>query len=410
MTKKVVFVTSAQPSANPRMVKSVVSLSSRGFDVTVIYARIAHWATFLDNELFKKENKIKWVGVGLTNNKSILNYYFRARQKCWKLFNFLTGLRFIRSAKSFTMYSQELTFMALRYKADLYIGHNLGALSAVVKAAEKHGVRAIFDFEDYYSGEFCVSSFESKLITEYERSYVPKIAYATVSSPLIRDLYKTIYPNFKSLVLLNVFSIKFRSKEIICFRNVPLKLFWFSQFVGLERGLQNVIKSISYFEKGQIQFTILGNCDCSVKESLLSLATELNLAITDLQFLHPVSEFEIFKLMTTHHIGIASEVPTLLNRDLCLTNKLFCYLLSGLALVSSNTRSQSSFLKQHTEIGFTYDYDNHDQLVHIFKTYIHNPDLLHKHRVNALSLATETYNWEYQSSYWTSLIDNLVNS
>jgi glycosyltransferase involved in cell wall biosynthesis len=410
MAIKVVFVTSAQPSANPRMVKSAVTLSSLGFEVTVIYARISQWASKFDSLLFQNEKKINWIGVGLSDNKSILHYYFRIRQKWWRIFNFLTYTRYIQTAKSLTLYSQELTSATLAHKADLYIGHNLGALRAVVKSAQQYSAKCIFDFEDYYSGEFDESSFDYKLIKLYEQAYIPLVDYATVSSPFIAELYQSNFPALKMSILLNVFPNKFRNKEIRRFNSGPLKLFWFSQFVGLERGLQNVLKAVSYFSKGQIQFTILGNCDSNRKEKLLALAEQLNLSISDIQFKDVLLESELFKLMETHHIGIAAEIPSLLNKDLCLSNKLFSYLLSGLALVVSNTKGQYAFMEQHPEIGFTYDYGDHKKLVQILETYLQNPDLLQSQRENALALATTTFNWEFQSASWISLIDDLVES
>lgn len=408
MSLKVVFVTSAQPSANPRMVKSALTLSSAGYDVTVIYARISAWASDFDQQLFQDQKNIKWIGVGLLNSKSIVHFCFRLRQMFWRLVNFFTYCHFVRTAKSFTLYSQELTAAALKHKADLYIGHNLGALRAVVLAAQKYKSKCIFDLEDYYSGEFEKDSFDYKLIVQYEKRFIPQLNHVTASSPLIADLYKSSFPDIGSSIVLNVFPLKYINKEIIRFNKKPLKLFWFSQFVGLERGLQNILKAIACFEAGQIHFTILGNCNDQRKEYLSKLISTLSISESDIYFHKVISEVDLFKLMTTHHVGIASEIPSLLNKDICMSNKMFSYLLAGLALVVSDTKGQSSFLNTYPNIGFIYDNDDHQRLVQGLKNYIENPHLLNHHRENALALANSKYNWESQSTNLVSLIECLT--
>ena len=410
MSLKVVFVTSAQPSANPRMLKSALTLDNLGYDVTVIYARISEWADKFDKNLFQKQKNIKWIGVGVSNKKTFLEYYYRGRQKIWKFLSFLTLSGSFLNARGFTLYSQELEFAALNVKADLYIGHNLGALRAVVLAAKKFNSKSIFDIEDYYSGEYHKKSFYCKLINKYQDLFLNQLSYTTVSSPLIGDLYQSTIDPLKIFTLLNVFSVEYANQKITAFSNRPLKLFWFSQFVGLERGLQIVLKAMSYFGKGEICFTIVGNCNKNHKEYFQKLISELNLSDSDIIFHDAIDESELFSLMQSHHIGIASEVPVLLNKDICLSNKMFSYLLAGLALVVTNTQAQANFLSINSDIGFVFEYNDEKRLVECLRMYIQNPDMLDCHRENALLLAKDKYNWEIQSASWISLVNYLIRS
>lgn len=408
MAYKVVFVTSAQPSANPRMLKSALTLSELGYDVTVIYARISSWANEFDSQLFESNNRIKWIGVGLLNKKSIFSYYFRVRQNLWKLFEHLTSCRFLWTARGFTMYSQELEKMALQFKADLYIGHNLGALRAIVLAAKKFNSISIFDFEDYHSGEQHQERIAYQLVKKYESVYVPRVNYLTASSYLITELYKSTFQNIRIQTVLNVFSVKNAVDQIRPYSNAPLKLFWFSQFVGLERGLQSVLKAMSCFDKGEIQLTIVGNCNDEVKEYFLKLISDLQLSESEIKFNGVVSEIELFRIMQTHHVGIAAEVVNVLNREVCLTNKIFCYMLGGLALAVSNTKAQIELLKANKKIGFVFDTNDEQTLVEGLRNYIQYPSLLQHDRENSLLVAKETYNWEVQSLSWSSLIKEVL--
>jgi hypothetical protein len=132
--------------------------------------------------LFQTHRNIKWIGVGLVDSKSIFSYYYRLRQKLWKLFERITSGKFLWSARGFTMYSQELEKIAQKHKADLYIGHNLGALRAIVIASQKFNSISIFDFEDYYSGEHQKENFISRLIKKYESSHSMPNALNCVAS------------------------------------------------------------------------------------------------------------------------------------------------------------------------------------------------------------------------------------
>jgi glycosyltransferase involved in cell wall biosynthesis len=410
MPLKIVFVTSAQPSANPRMLKSAITLSELGYEVMVIYARISEWATNFDLQLFEDQKNIKWIGVGFTHQKSFYFYFIRARQKFWKIFNSLTLCRFITTSKSFTLYSEELENMALRNRGDLYIGHNLGALRAVILAAKKFNSKSIFDFEDFYSGEHAEDSIYNKIIKKYESKYLSKIQFATASSPLIANIYKSHYSHLKIQTFLNVFSINYAPQYIVPYTGGPLKIFWFSQYVGLDRGLQNILKAISYFEKGDVQFTILGNCKPDRKEYLLNMITGLNIDQNVIEFHEVVSEIILFEIMNKHHVGIASEVVNVVNRDVCLTNKIFSYILSGLALAITKTNAQSQFLIDNEKIGFLYSSDDDKALFQGLKSYKQNPSLLNQHRENALVLAKKKYNWESQNKPWLSLINDIILS
>lgn len=410
MASKVVFVTSAQPSANPRMLKSAMTLSELGYDVTVIYARISSWANEFDSQIFESNERIKWIGVGLLNGKSIFNYYFRVRQFLWKLLEQLISCKYLSTARGFTMYSQELEKTALQHKADLYIGHNLGALRAVVIAAEKINSLSIFDFEDYHRGEHHKESIIYQLVKKYESVYVPRLNYSTASSYLITELYKSTFQEIRIQTVLNVFSVKNAVDQIKPYSSTPLKLLWFSQFVGFQRGLQNVLKAISYFGKSEIQLTIIGNCNSEVKKYFLKLISDLQISEYDINFCEVVPEIELFRIMETHHVGIAAEMVNVLNREVCLTNKVFCYMLGGLALAVSNTKAQIELLTASKKIGFVYDTNDEQTLVDGLRKYIQYPELLQNDRENSLLLAKETYNWEVQSLAWTALIKQLILS
>ena len=407
----VVFVTSAQPSANPRMLKEANALLSAGFKVTIIWCPIAKWADPFDEKLFTQHPDIKWVKAGYHHQKQPIGYWYaRLRQKFWKIVYWLIGNRSDAAIKSMVLYSQELTKSALKQQSDLYIGHNLGALPAIIKASQKYKAKAIFDFEDFHRGEFQEFSVQSIMISLVEDKYIPEVHSITTASPGITQSYKAIFPNKVINTINNVFPLGYAVKEIVQLSQKPLKLFWFSQYVGRRRGLENILQAMSAFNEDEITITLLGTCSSEMRSYFGDLASSLHLSQHQLLFMDPVEEKEIVAIASQHHIGVASELGYIQNRELCLTNKIFMYLLAGNALIMTDTKSQKDFLNANKNIGLLYDQTSVDSLVNALKIYIENPDLLNQHRLNALNLAKEKMNWETEQQLFLDNVNRRLNS
>jgi glycosyltransferase involved in cell wall biosynthesis len=324
----------------------------------------------------------------------------------WQGIYKLIGNHFDAAIKSSVLFSQELKTAALKCKADLYIGHNLGALPAIVKASQKFNAKSIFDFEDFHRGE----SYQSKVLSKVENKYIPLIDILTAASPAITEAYKSIFPNKEITTINNLFPLAYAIKEIKELPETPLKLFWFSQYVGKKRGLENVIRTMSSFHHDEITLTLLGSCSYEMRDYFLSLASSYNLNHNQLIFIDPVEEKEIVKIASQHHIGLASEVAHIPNRELCLTNKIFMYLLAGNALALSDTNAQKDFLKTYPGIGLLYKQDSPSDLTRLLQQYMDQPELLHQHRVSSLEVSKRELNWNIEGVKWLKLVQKVIDN
>ena len=395
MNKKILIISSGQPSANPRLIKESLALSSEGYQVKVIYCPLSPWADQFDNNLFQNNPQIEWIKVGYHPLKEKWKYlYSRIRQKYYQaLYNFFVEKNDY-AIRSMVLFSQELIKEAKNQKADLFIGHNLGALPAVIKAAEHFNAKAGFDFEDFHRGEEEKDSPHWNKVKQIEEKFVPKLDYVTAASPLIVKEYQSVFKNHSFTTINNCFPFTYAVKEKTCLPSLPIKVFWFSQTVGKNRGLETAIKAIGKIETSQVQLSLLGNCSAEMKNYFLSIAKENGLNPDQLNFILPVDEKKIVTLASMHHIGLACEVPHIINRELCLTNKIFIYLLAANAILFSNTKAQALFLKENSGIGFLYEENNDLQLADAIKEYLLNPALMDQHRDKSLQLAKEKINWE----------------
>ncbi len=408
MGLRCVLVSSGQPSANPRLVKEAIALYEAGYTVTVLYCPISVWADQFDQILFGKYPGIKWVCVGHHPEKSKMLYLLsRVRQKLYQYLYRLWGNQFDAAIKSMVLFSQELKRQAQKESAYLYIGHNAGALPAIITAAKKHKAKAVFDFEDFHRGEDNEGSLHWQKLKIIEDSYVPFLNAATTASPQITNEYKKLYPNVPFKTINNCFPLAYAPgfKEL---DSKPMKLFWFSQFIGKNRGLETVIEAIALTGKNDISLSLLGNCTEELKLYFRDFAASKELTNDQLVFLPPVKEEDLTKVACMYHIGLACEVPHILNRELCLTNKLFIYLLSGNAILFSDTIAQTAFCKEHNEAGVLYGQGNVKACAELLLMYYNNESLLTKHRSRSYEYALSTDNWDQEKMNLLIYVSSLL--
>jgi glycosyltransferase involved in cell wall biosynthesis len=390
------------------MLKEAILFSKLGHEVTVIWCPISIWADDFDKELFNKYSSINWVQAGWHLKRHKFCYLLsRIRKKSWYFIYKIFGNRFDSGIKSMVLFSQELSKMALKHKADLYIGHNLGAIASIVKAAHKFKAETIFDFEDFYRGEYDEDSIDAHMVRDIEIKYICKVNIFIAASPEIANAYKRIFPEINIQTILNVFPIAYAHSTPLTLPPSPLKLFWFSQFIGKNRGLETVIRAIGRLKNYDITLTLLGNVTIELKEYFIKILNESNVNQNKIFFLNPVRESQLAQIASSHHIGIASEVGNNLNRQYCLTNKIFIYMLAGNALVCSDTYAQKKFIDENKGIGFVYAQDNHYELSEIFKNYISDNDLLNKHQNNSISASYKQYNWDLEKYKYLSILENI---
>lgn len=390
-------MTSAQPSASPRVVKEAKAFANAGYEVKVIYAPLSPWADEYDRRLFSQTTSIQWIKVGFHPMHQYWKYtYARLRRKIYEKF-FGLGMRKISSDYAIALFVQELYKATLRHPADLYIAHNLGALPAAAKAAQKNKAIVAFDAEDFHRGEDTQGGFHWQLASYLEEKYLPQVHWLSAASPLIEEAYKKIFPSLSSVTINNVFPIGYLQKKPITDTVTTLKLFWFSQSIGKKRGIEDVIRAMGILKNKNVRLTLLGNISSSSRQYFFQLMQECGVATCQVNFLDPVEEYKIVELAAEHHVGLALEVPYCLNRKLCLTNKIFLYLLAGNAIIFSETAAQKNIAQENVGIGRTYESGSAKQLAALLEFYQDHPYVLSQQRINAWNKAREKWNWENES-------------
>jgi glycosyltransferase involved in cell wall biosynthesis len=400
--KSILFITTSNLAVNPRLVKELQTCVEIGHKTTVLLFEFSDWSKLLNNELLA-ELRISSTFIIINDNRKSSGWLLSSIANVLSkiLLTFKPNDELLLSISSFKR-SVLLIAKLLHHKKsyDWVIAHNPGTFFPSLMFAKKNNIKLGIDLEDFHPGESNHPA-ERGALERIVRKAVENADVITAASDMILEHSLKLTSNHKATaaVVNNVFPLK---RQPAWKRNVdmPLKLIWFSQNVGLDRGIQDVISALNTIHEFKTIFTIIGNCTSKTEKHLSDLLKNGN---HQLRFMPPAKEGQLIEECSCHHIGLALETANPPNRDFCLTNKLFIYLLAGNAIVASQTAAQKTFLDNHLSVGRTYPVGDHNQLAAVLASYYKYPHILKEHRTNAYQLAKTKYNWDVESQQWVEL-------
>lgn len=400
--KRIVLLSTHQLAANPRLMKEYETLKTLGYNTKVLYAYNAEWSHRIDEEKFytgilARQDFIQLGGN--PHNKPTRYFIYRV---LYRLFRYLAGLSSFFEQMSISKEAFVLWRKAGKYPADLYIAHYLGALPAAAKAAAKWKAKMIFDAEDFHRGEQSYYPAQFKKIIRLEEKYLPMATAITTASPMIAREYKKLFPQQEIVVVNNVFSKKYL-QPLISSNSSTLKLFWFSQNIGQFRGLEIFIKALNELPQADISLTIMGNRRSAAYEAELVGLSKFPHKIS---FRNTVPPEDIFAIAAAHDIGLAGEEPNCFNKEICLSNKIFAYLLAGKCILASDMQGQKEFMDQNVGIGFLYKNNDAKDLARKIEVLYNDRELLNNCKIKARELAENKMNWEEEQQKWLDLVEN----
>ena len=377
------------------MRKSADALAKAGYVVHVLYAFTTDWATSADVGILQNAGW-SFERVGGDPHTARLQYLLTrlSRKISEALGRNESGL-----CRALAAYVKR----GLEWKPDVIIGHNPGSLGPVFRISEKLKIPALFDAEDYHRGEAVQSDPAMGRIIKLEDKVLGRLTHITAASPLIADAYRALYPKLQIRTVNNAFPLRHLSKEPSASNQSPLSIVWFSQVVGLDRGLREFLECLQYIPHIPIDLDLLGLASDQVKNKITQLPLGPNHRI---QF-HPTQpENELFKFVARHEIGLALEIGKPLNRDLCRTNKLYTYPLAGCYTVAAQTKSQIQFFKEFPDAGQLINLEQPESIAYVLSGFFeHRQELLEK-RKKAWLLAKKSLNWERESENLISFVES----
>lgn len=397
--KRILFITTSQPSINPRLRKSADALANAGHRVHVLYAYRTDWATVADEKILRVS---KWTGKRVGGSPTMQKHLFfwsRLIRKLWELLGNVERAH----CRSYGAYIRE----GVKWDPDMIIGHNPGALGPLTELGARLNVPILFDAEDFHRGEIDpeVQSNQSKDVAKLEHACMPKLTAATGASPLIVKAYEQLFPEISWTTVNNAFPSELMPSEPLP-QSGPLKIIWFSQVVGLDRGLAEFLRGMALTPEIPIELTLVG---AASEELKATLSAEIQSNQHQITFKGPFPERELFKEIGNYEIGLALEVPKTQNRAICRTNKLYTYPLCGVYMFVSKTEAQVDFVQEFPNAGEMIDLEQPQSIAQALnKAYNDRATLLRKQKA-AWALGKTTLNWERESDALIEVVNQTVS-
>ncbi len=409
------LVTPGNVASNPRLVKEAQALRDAGYRLRIVAADIIPSLSPYDAEIFA-DLGCEYVRVSARRPR-----YRHVARAGWQRVARL-GMRALRGAGAglglaswaHHQLSHALGVEAARQPADLYLAHNLAALPAVAHAAARHGAPFGFDAEDFHCGELANSPANASTLATralIEGTLLPRCQHLTAASPGIAHQYEQRYGVHMETIL-NVFPLSEAPPEPLegCMaQGKEPSLYWFSQTIGCERGLEAVVRAMGQM-RVRARLRLRGNPSSGYLDTLLGLARrsggeELARRIDVLPVAPPA---EMARLAAGHDIGLALEQNQPLNRAICLTNKVFVYLLAGLPVCLSRTPAQETLAGELGEAAFLADLDDPTQFARTLDEQLLDPNRLRRARAAAWTLARTRFNWDLEQRRFLAIVRRLV--
>ncbi len=411
----VAIVTPTYISSNPRVVKEADALAALGLRVCVVFSQgPMEWARADDDIVAAASDwravPVKWSNSVPAERGTYLRSTFRfhaARRLSLTRWEPLS-LAVRAACRTYP----ELARAAAAVSARLYIGHYPEGLAAAAAAAKRRNASFAYDVEDLHTAEDPPTDDgrrRSRRVFQIERSWIGRCAYVSAVSEGIAQALARTYPGVAPVVIHNVFPWKERltlDGQVRDRQGPAASLYWYSQVIGFDRGLEDVIRALGHVRR-PFQLHLRGFHSDAVARQLRALAVDNGVA--DRVFFHQrVPPTELLSRTVEHDIGLALEQPVSLNRELTVTNKLFFYLLGGLAVVATATRGQQALLQQLPGVADLYPPGDYHALARVLERLLADPSSLSSRKQAALAAAAARWNWEKEQATLVAAVNGVL--
>lgn len=399
---RICLVTTGQPSTNPRLVKEADALAAEGYYVHVVGA---HWAAWADRHDTAVMSKRSWTAAILDWRQETHTWLFwktRVRHRLSKLVEAWPGGGNVASLSAAGRISPELARAASAWPADLYIAHNLGALPAAAAAARLHGAALGFDAEDYHRGQFTDRK-ERERARRLEERYLPICTYVSAASPGVAEVYTDLCAR-PPIVVLNVFPRNARPAQPDMRVPGPLRLYWFSQTIGRDRGLEAAVTALGVLRDLPVELHLQGEWQPGFEAELRRIGADAGLAANRLIHHLPGDPDEMVRSASRFDVGLALEPGHTPNSDRALSNKVFTYLLAGLPVVASATSAQAALCMQLGDAARVVAPDDATALAEAIRGWIADPASLEAAKRTAWHLGETRFNWDVEQRRFLDVV------
>jgi glycosyltransferase involved in cell wall biosynthesis len=380
------------------MLKAADALHDAGYTVRVVCTNHLLWAKAADADV---RSKRLWpvTVVDYDRHTAPLTYLvsglrFHAARRIARAIDPLhcpLGLAGRALERAYT----ELLRAVLAEPTDLIYGGTIGGLPVVAAAARMSGLPYAIDLEDFYTAqqdESASGALIHGLAERIQRLVLPGAAFLTAAGAAIAAAYEEEYA-VQTVSVNNTFPLPEHPPEFKTDLAAGLKLYWFSQTVGPRRGIEDAVKAMGLADiPGELH--IRGNPVPGYVSELVELAAK---TAPRLRIVHhaPVPPDDMIRVAQSYDVGLALEQEHVVNRQICLTNKAFTYILAGLAVILTDTIGQRPLALDLGDAARTYSPGDIARLAQHLNAWATDKAMLNNCKRESWRAARRRWHWEH---------------
>ncbi|MFH1454437.1 MAG: glycosyltransferase [Armatimonadota bacterium] len=276
---------------------------------------------------------------------------------------------------------------ALKVKPDVVYCNDLDTLISGVELKNKTGCRVIYDAHELFSEQFTNKSDEWKeYFFELEKTLIGFAdGVITVNESIGKELVKRY--NIKDYTVVANCA---RYKSINLRPSKKEKTILYHGRFEINRGIEELVEAMRYIEGAKL---ILRG-DGFIKDRLADIIKEHKLD-KKVIFKNMLPVDKVIEESAKADIGVIAYVPNCLNNYFCTPNKLFEYIMAGLAVCGSDLPELNNYIIGGG-IGEVFDPRKPRSIADSINKILGNENILKRCRDNVRVLAKEKINWEIQ--------------
>ena len=395
---RITVVTAGHLSTCPRMLKSADALAADGYDVRVVATRHEPWATETDRDVASRRSWAAEVIPYRPGDGGATYWWTGARYRAARAASAAIGPARAPLAvvsRAYGRVHSELVRVIAADPGDLIYGGTTGALAAIAEAAGRCGTPYGVDLEDFHSGETAGpdAPLVDALAARVEHAVLRRAAFVTTSNEAIAAAYKE-GDGVNATVIHNTFALPSRPPDVSRVDPTRLRVYWFSQTIGPGRGLEDAVLALGRTGLAA-HLALRGRPHAGYLDALMTLATT-HAPRVEVVHLTPAPPDAMVDCARGYDVGLALEQMTPRNRQLCLTNKAFTYMLAGMAVAMTDTPGQHALGVDLGRGAVLVPVGDVDALADAFARWARDPAELDCAKRTAWSAAARRWHWEHE--------------
>jgi len=392
---RITVVTSGHLSTTPRMLKAADAFADHGYAVRVVSTRLVNWAWEAD-EVVARTRTWRWTAIDATREGAAAAWIATAARA--RSARFLSGVAgadrvpMVVAARAYGRLHDELAAAAAAEPADFLYGGTSGALAATAEAARRLGVPFGLDLEDFHPGDQsgADAALDHALADRLLRDVWPRASLLTTSSNAMADAYSARYGS-RPTTIHNTFPLP-EAPPLVSTADAALRVYWFSQTIGPGRGLDVAVKALG-LAGIPAELHVRGR-DAGYAQALVEMQRVLAPSLS-VRLHPPALPDDMVGLARGFDAGLSIEMPVSRNRDICVANKVFTYLLAGVPVILSDTTAHCQLAVSLGEAAFVVPVAAPERLAALFRAWAADRHLRARAGAAAWYAARTRWHWEH---------------